>query len=293
MTPAHILAAVDQFPQDDDVLARALEIAALQGGRLDVVHVVDLPGCGTDAADARTLAGQAADAARARIEAALTRLGAASADVEIRIEAGSPAPRLIAICDDVQPDLVVMRAHERARITERLLGSTTERLVAAGQVPVLVVKRPVDRPYGRALIATDGKDDAAGAIAQVATLLPGVALRLVQAVHIPPQLKEAMLRVGTDQAALTAHRDALAASASTDLRALAGRVTPRPSTQVLRGDPATALIRATRNPKVDLIVLGPGPTSLIRRAFIGSVTRRVLREGACDVLICRPQQPGD
>lgn len=293
MTPRRILAAVDQFPQDDDVLARALDLAALPGGRLDVVHVVDLPGCGTDQVGADALAGQAADAARARIGAALARLGATSADVEIRIDAGSPALRLIAICDEVQPDLVVMRAHERARISERILGSTTERLVAAGQVPVLVVKRPVERPYGRVLIATDGTDDAAGAVALVAGLLPGAALALVRAVHIPPQLKEAMLRVGSDQAALTAHRDALAASASADLRALAASLTPRPTTRVLRGDPATALIRATRNPKVDLIVLGPGPTSLIRRAFIGSVTRRLLREGACDVLICRPQQPGD
>jgi nucleotide-binding universal stress UspA family protein len=293
MTPTRILAAVDQFPQDDAVLARALEIAALQGARLDVVHIVDLPGCGPDPARADALAGQAADAARARIGAALERLGAGGSDVEVRIETGSPALRLIAICDEVKPGLVVMRAHERARISERILGSTTERLVAAGQVPVLVVKREVDRPYGRVLIATDGKDDAAGAVALVAALLPGAALGLVRAVHIAPQLKEAMLRVGSDQAALTAHRDALAASARADLRALAASLTPRPTTRVLRGDPATALIRATRNPKVDLIVLGPGPTSLIRRAFIGSVTRRLLREGACDVLISCPEPPGD
>jgi len=33
-------------------------------------------------------------------------------------------------------------------------------------------------------------------------------------------------------------------------------------------------------------VLGPGSPDLIRRALLGSVTRRVLQTAACDVLIC-------
>ncbi|WP_442885676.1 universal stress protein [Amaricoccus sp.] len=43
---------------------------------------------------------------------------------------------------------------------------------------------------------------------------------------------------------------------------------------------------------MNLIALGPGRASLIRRAFIGSVTRRVLRDAACDVLICHPAPTG-
>ncbi|HUX31095.1 MAG TPA: universal stress protein [Thiobacillus sp.] len=39
----------------------------------------------------------------------------------------------------------------------------------------------------------------------------------------------------------------------------------------------------------DLIVLGPGSTSLVRRALLGSVAQRVLQTAACDVLICHPQ----
>jgi nucleotide-binding universal stress UspA family protein len=56
---------------------------------------------------------------------------------------------------------------------------------------------------------------------------------------------------------------------------------------VLVGDPAKSLIRMTRSPKVDLIVLGPGNTGRMRRALLGSVSRRLLRNAACDVLIHR------
>lgn len=281
MPAPHILAAVGPFPQDDAVLARALELTGAPGARLTIVHVVDLPGHDR-------LVGQARSDARARIEAALGALGAGGRPPHILVETGATALTLIAICDDLSPDLVVMRAHGRARIADKLLGSTTERVIAAGGVPVLVIKRPVKRPYARVLLATDGSDAAADALMFIAALLPAAALHLVQAVQIAAQLEQAMLRVGTQRAALDAHLATLTGQAKAHLRALAATVAPRATTHVLRGDPAKALIRASQRPNVDLLALGAGPPGLIRRAFIGSVSRRLLREAACDVLIWQP-----
>lgn len=293
MTLTTILAAVDRFPQDEAVLVRALELAKRHGAALTIVHIIDLPADMTLPAGIDTLEGQAEFAARDRINEALRRQGTDPADIEIRVEVGSPALRLIEICDALNPDLVVMRAHQRTRISEKILGSTTDRVIAAGNQPVLVVKRPALAAYGKAWVATDGRDDAEGSLHFVGSLLPDAALHLVQVVQIVPQLEAAMLRSGTEQAAIRAHRNALARIARNRLTAIASMAAFDVKTHILRGDPAAALARASRIAKVDLIAAGPGSSSLIRRAFLGSVTRRLLRDAACDVLICRPTEKRD
>lgn len=284
---ASVLAAVGQFPQDDAVLARALEITTAHRAALVIVHVIDIPCRDGDVSCSETLFRQAVLAARDGIDAALDRLGADASDPGIRIETGSPALRLIDICNELEPGLVVMRAHQNSSIADKILGSTTDRIIAAGNQPVLVVKHPVEAAYGRVLVATDGTDDARAALDFVGRLLPDAALHLAQVVQIVPQLKEAMLRSGTDQTEIQAHRNALARIARKRLTAVASSAASKVKTHVLRGKPATALIHASRTANVDLIAAGRGRSSLIRRVFVGSVTRRLLRDAACDVLICR------
>ncbi|MCF3595893.1 universal stress protein [Rhodobacteraceae bacterium LMO-12] len=285
-----VLAAIGHFPQDEAVLARALEIAALHRAGLVIVHVIDLPEPYRAPGDHDTLHGQAAFAAHDRIEAALAGHESDTPDIVIRIVSGTPALELIEICDVLRPDLIVMRAHQKTGFTDRFLGSTTDRVIASGITPVLVVKQPRARDYGNVLVATDGSDDAPGTLAYVAELLPGAALHLTQAVEITLQLEEAMLRIGLGQTGLNARRKELANKAEAHMRVLANTLTPPPSIRVLRGNPSTEIARATREPDIDLLALGPGRTGLIRRAFIGSVTRRLLRDAHCDVLIHHPQQ---
>ncbi|WP_291731452.1 universal stress protein [Leisingera sp. F5] len=292
MKVTRILAAVERFPQDDAVLERGFEIANRLGAVLTIVHVVELPDHAAARALADTFRSQSDFAARDRIEVALRRNGIGPTGTEIRIEAGSPAQRLVEICDEFAPELVVMRANQKPWILEKLLGSTTQAVVAAGTVPVLIVKQASSKPYGRVILAVDGPDYVPEVLAVVTSLLPDAALELVQAVKIPPQLEAAILRVGLAQTELTAHRDALADEAEKRLGSLAAGLRHRVEWQVLRGEPAEELIRATQCPDTNLITLGPSRSSLIRRAFVGSVTQRLLREAACDVLICRPAEAG-
>ncbi|WP_341864193.1 universal stress protein [Gymnodinialimonas sp. 57CJ19] len=292
MTNAIILAAVANLPQDVSVLARAVEISAARGADLHVAHVLDLPGDVADLHDGSSLLGQAALAAREKIEAALFTLGTDPQAATIHIMSGSHALQLIDLSAELAPDLIVMRAHQKLKITERLLGSTTDRVIAAADVPVLVVKRPVEHPYGHVVLATNGADGALAMSRFVSEILPGAELTLVQAVQIPPQLKEAMLRVGSRKAELTAHRKKLVKAAEDYLGDVTSRLKRRVATRVLQGDPLRTLTRLCKTPDVDLITVGQGRDSLIRRAFIGSVSRRLLRDARCDVLIWCPS-PAD
>ena len=197
---------------------------------------------------------------------------------------------MIAVATEINADLVVIRAHQSDSILEKIIGSTTDRVIRVSRAPVLVVKRPVKQAYQGVVAAIDTADNSAAIVPFVAALFTPAELSLIHVVQIPHQFKAAMLRSGSGQS-VTAYRDALIGRAKVYLRDLADSLINRPSqiaTRTVIGDPATALVRATWNPKVDLIALGPGSTSTIRRALLGSVTRRVLRTATCDVLVCRP-----
>lgn len=288
----NVLAAVGQFPQNDPVLVRAAEIARAHRARLTIVHVIDsFTGFDPAPADLALIRHQIRLIARENIEAAIVRQAIDLPGIDIRIETGSPSLRLIAQTHETGADLVVMMAHEGESILAKIIGSTTDRVIRAACAPVLVVKRPVTQAYERVVVAMDISDESAAVVAFVAALLPSAGLRLIHIVQIPPPFEEAMRRAGHGQASMASYRDALARKAKVYMRGMSEQLAHRPTrstTRVIAGDPAKSLIRATRNPQVSLIALGPGSTSLIRRALLGSVARRILQTAACDVLICHP-----
>jgi nucleotide-binding universal stress UspA family protein len=288
----NILVAAGHFPQDDPVLARAAEIAREHQARLTLAHVVDsLAGIDFTDVDLIGLQHQLQLVARQNVDAGLAKQNVGASEIDIRIEAGSPALRLIELIDEMPADLVVMRANQRESILEKIIGSTTDRVIRASRAPVLVVKRPVRQAYRRVVVATDASDESAAAVAFAAALFPLAGLHLVHAVQIPPQFESVMLRAGSGQANITAYRDALVSKAKTYMRDMSETLANRPiqgTTRVVVGDPAKALAQATWSRKVDLIVLGSGNAGLIRRALLGSVTRQMLQAAACDVLVVRP-----
>lgn len=67
------------------------------------------------------------------------------------------------------------------------------------------------------------------------------------------------------------------------------------TTRMERGDPAETILRIATEESHDLIVLGSHGHSRIRRALLGSVSERVLRDGSTPVLLmcaARDGKPG-
>ena len=126
-----ILVSAGRFPHDDAVLASALTLAAMHDAAMTVVHVVELPEAEIIPVDSGLLRMQVASTARSRIGAALTRLGGKAIDIDIRVEIGAPALRLIEMCETLRPGLIVIGAHRNCRMLDRLIGSTPERIIAS------------------------------------------------------------------------------------------------------------------------------------------------------------------
>ena len=59
----------------------------------------------------------------------------------------------------------------------------------------------------------------------------------------------------------------------------------RVETEVLLGEPYAKIIEAARNDNIDIIVMSNRGFSKVKRFFVGSVTRKVISDAPCPVLV--------
>jgi nucleotide-binding universal stress UspA family protein len=298
MKLVHILAAVDLGAQHDAVLRRAFDLAQLHGGRLTILHVIaGLDPAGVQSlsdADRKNLHNAEAREARNLIEAAARACVPSGGerpgvDWSVVIEAGPPAVQVVAVAERLGVDLVIVAAHQRKSLRDKVLGSTADRILRSAARPVLVVKRPPERPYRNVLVATDFSQASDTAAVAAIALCPGARLQLIHVADVPPQFERALLRVGGG-ASIEDYRRKLVSRARVRLREIAARqdgAAERLRGRVVQGDPAATLVRMTWNRDVDLIAVGPRGHGTVLSTLLGSVARHLLREAACDVLIAR------
>ncbi|EMA48664.1 MULTISPECIES: universal stress protein [Halococcus] len=129
------------FPTDGSNQASALEhavdIAELSGGTLHTLYVVD------DAEIPETNRNQIVDSYEREGANAIEHVEdvAAERDVAVMgdIEQGTPHEAILNYADEHDIDLVVMGTRGRSGLDRLLIGSVTERVVRASDVPVLTV----------------------------------------------------------------------------------------------------------------------------------------------------------
>ncbi|WP_165787203.1 universal stress protein [Pseudohalioglobus lutimaris] len=288
-TVTNIMAAVGLFPLDHSVLLRAAEVARTHQARLTVVHVVErLTASALPATDLMEMQQQLELISREQVVAAVAEQVAGVDSVDIRIETGPPSQQLDEVAKEISADLVVMQANQKPSVMEKIIGSTTDRVIRTSVVPVLVVKRPVEQQYQSIAIAVDPADESRTIGPMVAALFPSAVLHLFHAVYISAQFEEVMVRAGTGMDGLSAHREKLVVQAKKCLRDMARELRSHSSRIIVRvyvGAPADTLVQATSSTEVDLLVIGPGTRSRVRQALLGSVTQKVLQNASCDVLV--------
>jgi nucleotide-binding universal stress UspA family protein len=186
-------------------------------------------------------------------------------------------------------DLVVVGRHGEHQLSERLIGSTSERVVRHAPCSVLVT-HPVRRE-GLALMkhimaATDFSDDATHAADTAAALAKGfdaaVTLSHVWDLLPPIDLLREPYLPDTDhsfESVLQGKLDKLREDRLDGVVANAKLIRHKSAVQ--------ALCDAADLGKVDLLVVGTHGLTGIRRLLIGSVAERMVRHAPCSVLVAR------
>jgi len=268
-------------------LKRALLLPRVPDAAIHVVHVLppDLP--------VKRRAGVESEA-RTRLDRMLARARRRKAAAGVRLTAellaGQPFVEIIRASRRRDVDLIVVGRHGRRPIRDMFIGTTAERVVRKGDVPVLVVNLEPTGPYRRPVLAVDLEDSSRRTV-ELALRVLGPEPRHVDVVHgfhVPfSGFIAARLPSGEASEWTRAHR-APAEKGLTRFLAPYLDTGVRWKMVVRHGDPRSVVLATATRRNADLIAVGTHGRSGVAHALIGSVAEWILDAAACDVLVARP-----
>jgi nucleotide-binding universal stress UspA family protein len=302
MTSAHtILVATDLSAPARHAVERAFYMAASTGSELCILHAMEL-----DALDSlREILGDDVFEVKAALNGdAHTRLEQLTGDAAIRrgvtartyVVDGNPVATIAAEADALDAHLVVLGARGESFLRHALLGSTAARLLRkSSSRPVLVVKQAPHEAYRSVVVAVDFSSVSLQAIRSARSWAPNADLVLLHAFELPYEGKLAF--AGVDEQVIrqyVTNESEVRRKRLHELAAAAGLPAMGCSARIVRGDPAQQIIATEQEVDADLIVVGKHGSHIAEELLLGSVTKHVLAESQCDVLvICDPREAPD
>lgn len=224
---------------------------------------------------------------------------ASGISVDVIVDVGPPAARILDRSQAVHSDLIVMGTHGAGGFEHLLLGSVAEKVLRRARCPVLTVPPHTQStsalPFRRLLCAVDFSDSSlrglelAGSFAKESK----AALTLLHVVewpwHEPPP--PVLEDLPSDQAAALAEfRRYVEESAIERLRALtpeAGEDGWVRESRVVHGKPYIEILQVAAEVRADLIVMGVHGRNAADVMLFGSTTNQIVRRATCPVLTLR------
>lgn len=284
-----ILVPTDGSDPADAALDHALAIAAETGATVHVLYVADtnepsLIRFGAEVEDVLEQEGEEV------VEAATERATDRGVAVRDRVIQGQPRKVILEYAASEGVSMVVVGAHGHNGIGEYLLGSTTERVANACEVPVLTVRAGEDTrqsyPYKAVLVPTDGSEHAGAALELGAAVAAraGASLHLLSIVdELPETIEPGSIHLSEDIERTYERRLEEAAAVAREA-GVEDVVTAVESGSVPRE------VVAYAEEGIDLVAMGTHGRSGLDRYLLGSFTDRVVRTSPVPVLTARVRE---
>ena len=297
-----VVCGTDLSPDSRRAAETAGAVAARTGGKLVLVHALELPTVAYVAGDIVLFPASLSDPEKTKTETAKVMeieakrvAGITGASVEPRIEIGASDTVALEAASRAKAGLVVVGSHGRRAPIRWILGSTAERLTVTSPVPVLVARgSPAPfldwakrtRPL-RVLVAADFEESFEPAARFATTLLGDGDDVEIHAAHACELTVGDVGRLAYTPP-LTFHRADLEASARTGLRRhaeSAGLKLRADTIHIVWGKAAAAIALFAREGRFDLVIAGTHGRRGLDRALLGSVAHGLLRRCAMPVLV--------
>jgi len=286
-----ILVATDFSSNSSQAIDRGFLLAKTSGAQLAIVHAVGIetlaPLREWLGADLGTVSQKILDEAKDRLtEVVADSSMADGVPADLRVQEGSAGSVIPTLSESEGVDLVLLGAHGSGFLQRMLVGSTASRLLRKSKCPVLVVKEDAHKGYKRALIAVDFSPASETAIRLARQVAPDADLVLLHIFDVPFEGK--MHYAGVSEDVIDEYRSEARARATQNLRKLAhtaGLTATDYSGIVINGDATRSIIENEEKYRCDLLVMGKHGTHVTEDLLLGSVTKRVLAESRCDVLV--------
>jgi nucleotide-binding universal stress UspA family protein len=202
------------------------------------------------------------------------------------LNVGHPDTEIARYADLLNAGLVVIGAHGGGFVRDLFVGSMVDKVMRSLTCPLLIVKQESRVPYRTVLVPVDFSESSRRGVELASRIAPQGNITVLHAFEVP---FEAELRLSDKQ--VQVFRDEVRAQRKRMMEQLAARcslggsLAPSVSHIIEWGTPATVIHAATESLKPDLIVVGRHGQSGGEGKLPGTVTRQVIRDAPCDVLI--------
>jgi nucleotide-binding universal stress UspA family protein len=281
--PERILLPTDGSGDAIRAAEAASDLARRCGAELHVVHVWhDVRGFAHDFVK-RELRRQGQEILDDQVE----KIRAPGGEVtKAYLRRGRTSNEVIALCKEMEADLLVVGSRGLGTVRRILMGSQSEEIVHHAQVPVLVLTGAEDFwPPARIVIGEDFSDDArkAGELAAAIGKLYGAEGLLVYSHPDLPEVPPGEARSPVQHLTEMRERDtSMLEDRAGDLEKILGT---RPEIKISGGYPANVLLEASQEVQSSLVAVGSrGPAGLIRTR-LGSVSTKVVTAARGPVLV--------
>lgn len=275
----------DFSTRSNRALRQAALLARSGNAQLHVLHVVD------DDQPEELVRMETREAERVLREQMDSMAELRGVEARAMVVAGDPFDGILQAGAAVKADLIVMGTHRKQLLLDIFVGTTIERVIRKGSVPVLMVNNEAQRNYENVVAPIDISDASANAL-RVALSTGLINEERVTLLHAFLALaKRKMFVADSDQASIDSYvteerqraMDELAAFlVANDLKR------GRWSLRVEEGGPMEIISRVVSDMRPDLLVMGTQGRSGLLKALIGSVTEEALRSLSVDILAVPP-----
>ncbi len=292
----HILVCVDRSPSADLCLAYALSLANTFDSAVTLLYVMRPPreergGPQTTDALGWEIARQEASAYLVRLETEAT--SSSGRRIDVRLEQGRPAERIVAVTREIGADLAVLGSHGEIGAAAWSLGSTALQVLATARSSVLIARGSSVAPGfaapKRILVPLDGSLRTESVLPTAAGIATAHGAELLL-VHVVAEPHPTGVLVESEDVALArelaTRLESRAARYLDALRDKMGHEAPSIRTLVSRqADTRQSLVELAERERVDLVVLSAhGSTCNAARPF-GSVTDYLVTHSKAPVLV--------
>jgi nucleotide-binding universal stress UspA family protein len=292
-----ILVATDFSEHSQLAVLRAVEIANTTKARLTILHIVKKECLQEIIADIIPVVGDALitpqEYATTLLEKQVEGLAKNKININYNILSGdNTAPKILKYVRDYKIDLLVIGGHGKYSIHDWFVGTTAEYIARKTQIPVLIVKRRMRKPYQKILVPIDFSLASKNALQFANQLFPRMDLQLL---HVGDHQYENLLnnKNNLPKEKIKSIQESilflLGEKAKKFIKSCSTKLM-RSSYKIKFGYPGVVIIDEAKRLNRDLVIIGTEGHSQRHYLFIGRVASRVLVEIDRDILLVPPKK---
>ncbi|MDA3903199.1 MAG: universal stress protein [Desulfuromusa sp.] len=280
-----ILLATDLAGETDRAVERAIKLALSFKTTLHILHVCPP----ADLSSKENVPSSPSQDMKERLNSYLaSNKELASVEHTITVkENREPFAEIIKLADEVKAELIVMGMHGKAKLRDRFVGTTIEKVIRKGNRPVLMVKNKPLGEYKNLLAGTDFSAGSGQALQLALTLAPKGTLNLVHFYDIPDTaIGDKITQYAGDviETSEKAKLEKFVTDHGAELKKLADGQ-PDLHYRFAQGEAYAGLLREAAEVKAELIAIGAHSRPSLMPYKLGGTAHDILTNPPCDVLV--------